>query len=1134
MISTYEKANRTKVLAAVAVLAMVACVFVAMPVDETDAAGNDITYVSGVIDKPMSFVDGNKVVVDKDLTITNEATLTIGDGAKFTVNEGVTVTVNTTATDKTGASKLIISAFADVDVNGTIVVGEKGAIDMVDDTTTDGTYTPAADFKNGFNVNGTITFQNGSVSEFTGTESEIILGSTGVMNVTSIGTKISQIGNFTLTLMPGATFNMRGMATGAIDVQAVGEGYPYAADGKQVGVAASVTIGENNFDADAKITSAKVSNLVFVGSATSATAYDGNNTRITVETAVLTVSGTIQNNDTLTTASELVTYKDADKKDVEFESQVVIADTLTVGQTGTFNFDSIAAVSGTVNVATGNNNAGIDAGKISLGTNADVTVTGTITINDSDSYIKPGTAAGKLVIDGGSVSVADATIEDLNLADLYGAYYVVTAENSTSTLKIVDLQVAIDAAAADNTIYEITVSGLASSLSDENYKGAYAVEQSFTVPAGVQFVVKNVLLVPEEYTITVPENAFVTVEGAIVAQGAVTDSSLTLTLAQDTSGNGVICEVRIITNDGATITYTSLKLAIANATAGDVIELAGNADIKENLTIPADITVVVGTYTMSIDNGVTLTVDGVLNDENNKLSTDAKTDEKAAGTVVVNNYIITGGNVAYGDNYNVSGVYFSAEIEGIDAQNFIASVPVFAGYSADIIDTASVKGTVAVNEDITLTAGDRASYVLSIDGTAKFSTVNLSGYQIVISADGLMSGVVAADGNSVELKNIKGSTTVTVANVIDENDGTNQLTIAGTPAKVDKDGKVTTDAEKNVAELSATAGTATIVGTFDAKNLVSFGVSEGTTVDVIGTLTVSDIEIAGTANVLDEGKVNAANIIVTGTLNIVNKDSDNPVGGTVTCDNLYIGTDKKFETQNAATVTGDAIAFTQGVNGVIYVSAASTLTSEVTEDLRSVGFYVEDALWMTVYGNAQTTTAAIEAPVEDAVFKGWYNTEDSKKEIIAGNAITIGAYDSVTADIEYDIYIVQVVADNGVGTVAIDGVVLIKSSNMFVYNGYLAAGSHTISIDVKNGYSADNVEIQVNGQTITGDTFTLSGTPEGDATTVTVTITVSGTTVADTVVVEEDGMGITDYLLIILVVLVIVLAIVVVMRMMRS
>ena len=74
----------------------------------------------------------------------------------------------------------------------------------------------------------------------------------------------------------------------------------------------------------------------------------------------------------------------------------------------------------------------------------------------------------------------------------------------------------------------------------------------------------------------------------------------------------------------------------------------------------------------------------------------------------------------------------------------------------------------------------------------------------------------------------------------------------------------------------------------------------------------------------------------------------------------------------------------------------------------------------------------------------------------------------------------------------------------------------------------------MNGQTVTGDTFTLSGTPEADNNTVEVTITVSGTAVADTVVVEEDGMGVTDYLLIILVVLVIVLAIVVVMRMMRS
>ena len=1144
MNANVTKMNRGKLLAAIAVLAMVVCAFaVTMPAEDTDAAAGDITYVSGVIDKDMTFSDGNKVVVDKDLTITNGAVLTIGDGAKFTVNEGVNVTINglgskiiTTDDPETPdvdesvtqsiKATVQISAYADVDVNGTMVIGENGKLDMVNQTI-DGTYTPAVDFENGFNVNGTITFQNGTESVFTDAKSRIIIGSAGVMNVTSIGTKISQIGNTTITLLPGATFNMRGMATGDVTVEAVGQNYPYADDGKEFGLASSAVIKANDTNIETgKVTSAKISNIIFVASAESNTAYNADS-RITVDVATLDISGVIQNNDVITTNSNDATYQNADKKNVDFASKIAISGTVTVGQTGTMNIDSNTDVSGTVTVATGNSNANVEGGSISFGTDADITVTGTMSF-DGESYTGT-TASGKLVIDGGNVTVTNATYTDLYLADFYGAYYTVTV-NNVSTLNLVDLQVAIDAAAADSTIYEITVSGLNSSVIDENYKGAYAVEQDFTVPAGVQFVVNNVLLVPEEYTVTVPENTFVTVNGAIVAQGTVVDNSLTLTLAQDTAGNGVICEVRISTNDGATITYTSLKLALANSNAGDVIELAGNATIKENLEIPADRTVVIGTYTMYIDNGAVLTVNGVLNDAEGNLSTAPKTEDKTAGTVTVNNYMIISGDEAYSETYNVSGVYFSAEIVGIDGQYFIASVPTFAGYSADIIAEASVQGTVTVNEDVTLTAGDRASYVLSIDGTAKFTNINIDGYQIEISENGLMTGTVSANGNSVQLNGIKAVAggNVTIANVIDEDEGTNDLTIAGTPAKTDKDGKVTTEDEKNVATLAATAGTATIAGTFNAKNLVSFGVSENTTIAVTGTLEVAKFGIEGTADVKDGGRITATDIIVTGTLNIANQDNDNPTGGYVKANNIYIGIDDKFETQNAANVTGDAIDA-----DVLYVGAQATLTSET--DLIPVEFYVEDALWMTAYGDAKTQTVAIEAPVQNAVFLGWYDNEDEKQTIIEGNVITIGDCDRVDAKIKYDIYEVEVVADNGVGTVAIDGVVLVKNSNMFIASG-LTAGTHTISVDVKNGYSADNVEIQVNGQTISGNTFTLSGTPEAGDNTVTVTITVSGTeaSVQEPVTSNDDGMGITDYLLIILVILVIVLAIFVALRMMRS
>ena len=1101
----------TKVMAVIAMMAVVFAGVAVMASDSTDAADSKITYISGEINADTEFGTGTIVVVNGNLSIVNGATLSILDGAKFTVNEGVTLTVNglgvnadkkPVADDKATFS---VADGADVTVNGDVVVGENGDLEV------------AGELK----ANGNINFQSGSVSLQNSANGEIILGANAAMTVTSTGTKIGQIGAVTVSIMPGATLNMRGMAVGQVTVNAVPADYATEKYDAANTYGATAIIAANTYDADAKITSAKVSNIVFTASATSATAYL-NDAKVTVDTAVLDVSGTVQNGDDITTTNAAVdkVYTDRDGEPVELSSAVQVSQSLTVGKTATFTINSVMNISGTANVIT---NDGEDPAKsLFIQSAAEITVTGTV--NFGYEAFEPAAANGSLKVVGGTVTIVgcdDPT--DLQIGELYGAYYT-AVEGINYTTYIMDLEKAIAAAAADDSVTAVYVYSAADANEANEYEGAYTVSESFTVPSGITLYVNNVLIVPETVEVTVPVDAAVEAVGIIVVKGTVIDSSLTLDIVEN--GSGVVCEVTTTADEGATVTYTSLRLAIAGATEGSTITLAGDATIESALTIPTGITVVVGDYEMKVTKGAVLTVDGVLNDANDNLVTtvDDKTG-KSNGSVVVNNYIITSDAAAYDEEtFNVSGVYAAVDIEGIDADNIIASVPVFAGYSADATE-ASVQGTVSYTEAFTLTAGETGEYVLNIAGTATFGTVTLVGYEVEVGTAGLLSAVVTANGNSVELENIRAfEGYVTVANVIDEVEETNVLTVSGTPDEYSNE----TSAGKNIAELSATAGTVSVDG-FDATKLVSFGVTEGTTVDVTGTLNVSEFAIAGTVNVDRNGNVAATgDVIVTGTLNVVNADTENVDFGQLSAANIYIGTDKKFEAQNAATVTGDSITA-----GTIYVSAGATFDSKVAQQKESVGLYVEDALWMTVYGNAKTTTVAIEAPVEDAVFNGWYDTEDSKKEIIPGNVITIGDYDSVTADIEYDIYNVMVVADNGVGTVAIDGVVLMKSSNVFVAEG-LAAGSHTISIDVKNGYSADNVEIQVNGQTITGNTFTLSGTPEAGDDYVVVNITVSGTAVADTVVDDDSGMGVTDYLLIILVVLVIVLAIVVVMRMMRS
>lgn len=176
---------------------------------------------------------------------------------------------------------------------------------------------------------------------------------------------------------------------------------------------------------------------------------------------------------------------------------------------------------------------------------------------------------------------------------------------------------------------------------------------------------------------------------------------------------------------------------------------------------------------------------------------------------------------------------------------------------------------------------------------------------------------------------------------------------------------------------------------------------------------------------------------------------------------------------------------------------------------------------MTVYAPVAGIVINVNnAPVVDGEFLGWKNSSGTS---VGYNTITVGAADKVYADIDYEIYNVTIVADNGIGTVALDGIVLAKVNNTF-YAYDLKAGTHTITYELKSGYEG-TIKMTVDGKAVSGLSFTLSGTDDVD-----VNITLSGTTPSVTPTPEpsgDDGMGITEYLLIVLVVIVAA-------RMMRS
>ena len=1033
------------------------------------------------------------VVIGSTLDIVSGTTVEIR--GQFIVNEGVTLTI------QAGAKLIINGTTCVMDVNGNIIVDADGTLEVRD--------SQAVDIAGSVQIYGTMEVKDGKVTvEESGNVTVAVDGELIVAAGTTVkaGATVDILGDFNITAIENAgTISLTGaVMNGASNITLKNGGtvninsYTVAAGS----TALTVTDGQNSITFTPDTAETGFSGAVI----TTASVKDADNNNAEVFT--MSVSGSIGAVDS-TSENDGATYNVAiNGSTTVAKAKVAVSGDLAVGEDVTVTNKGKLEVSGTVTAT---------AGTFSNSNSGTIDVTGTVTVTGNAPLT-------------GTVNAA------------YYSTTVTTGTNAGTTTTYTTFEDAVQSGATRVTV------GVGSAT--------VVVTDSVTVPGTVTNVTvsSNAILQVgatdnRDITVTVSDGSRVTGKIVVLA---------TMTFENSRNDNAAVTS-DVVINESPARTYTNLYTALASG--AETVTLAGPVTLTSNITVPEGTTLVVPAGTgVQFNEGVTMTVNGAVqtavdftclddDDGNTVTFTDksASTTDNTAKIVVNGKFMssVTGRTDAgmYG-LYKIPGAYYDIS-DSTGAFTVIAPVAAAAAEAAaDIVDGSIVvygevsMGDVAFNG----TADDK----LTIDILGK-STGNVTLSYATLDIDAQFTGSVSTAVGSIDLVNVTG---IEVQDAYVEEDGSDveYMYLTGTPAPVDDDVDASlTVASGNVTVPAVSGGNAlTIAETQVTENnetvtvsSVAFEVASGATLTINGAVDVYDVTVNGTVTAVDNGRLVADYAYVFGTLTVAETDTASGVdAGSAEIKTLYVGLDRKYDNMTAATVDGQV-----DVADLMVVSAESTVSEGLLDDFSaSTAFNVEGSVWFTAYASGNSVPVTVDdVKVENALFIGWSDEENgdaieaansTPEDVVYQTTFNVGQYNTLYAVVDYEIYTVTITADAGIGTVAVDGKVLVKSDNVFIITG-LTAGSHTIDYILNSGFEGTPT-ITVNGTAITGNTFTLSGTDD-----LTVEISIYGTQPAapsqgGSTASGDDGLGLTDYLLIILVILIVIMAIIVALRLMRS
>ena len=831
-------------------------------------------------------------------------------------------------------------------------------------------------------------------------------------------------------------------------------------------------------------------------------------------------------------------------------------------------------VTGTIDLVAGTNANPITA--------SDISFDGVIYVVDTLFVPEEVSITGAFdVSESGTIQVEDRSA-DLDITYI-GAKYVV--------------ETTVDSVSAETTYYTSFANAMGAIGTAQNgeifVSGYFKVDESYTIGADQYISLED----GQKYVITVGENSVITVSedgsidnnaiGLIQGQVVVNDGGV---YRPSNTASKQIYEVRSSNTETGTTIYSGFKVALDNAEAGDEIDvISPTATYKGNMTIISGVVVnLADGCNLTVTGNVTVQDQGELNLGNGSgltVGTDGKTSTvTVAGTIdaengtiaategaTVNIYstgsVIVGTAIADTGDLKVNSAYYT------DVVVVYTSVAKAASYATEnALQSINARGTFSESGDIVLDG-----IVLYIDNGADVTLANVSldggsismadeattgNYSATVSA--LSGSGDAATQSTVQL--VDTSATVASTSVLDSTGAyeyaltidaiSGRVTVsAGTVELVNSadDGSSVEISINNANSLTVDAGATFLIGT-DAT--IELGTSNPSTIksndylvnngtiDIEAELTVNDDMTIPGDIIIDEGgelivgRNTSANdaaytLTVTGTVTV--SAVENHAGTLKVNGALNVGAAPKM-LGDAATgsVVGEVIlgssAYVTVFEGASIADA--TLTDGVGTELKTTAFIVNGVDLASMYAFStlsispiNTAVGGLENLTDDGVpnrinFK-WYSGETP---ITAAN---IGDYETLSTEIEYESVSFKISAGPGL-IIFIDEV---RAGT----EGSFTIGTHTITVYVDAGYEG-TPSVTVNGQAIAGGTFEVTTDMiNGDN-----VIYATGATPADSTVVIEggnggsDGMGLTDYLLIILVILIVIMAIIVAMRLMRS